>query len=196
MLMIMIELKVKHRNAHFKKHNNVRDKNLVKKWIRLQKHKLISLSVTDINHMCKPSITYYHSFVKRFVKKHKKGRKAPYVFIFIGHLSNSGDLLMLFFVRRRASCGVRRAWTFLTSWKDCYHFLVWNISLIREILVVKFMAQPSPRATYGTKSAKKSRISKIFSTPTHVRKKLDAWLWFPCNPKLWKSWPMGQWFKL
>lgn len=148
--------------------------------------------------MCKPSITYYYSFVTRFVKKHKKGRKAPYFLIFIGHPSHSGDLLRLVFFRRRASCGVRRAWTFyiFNFLKILLPFLDWSISLIREILIVMFMVPPSPRATCGEKYAKKSRISIIYSTPTHVRKKLDAWLWFPCNPKLWKSWPMGQWFKL
>lgn len=146
---------------------------------------------------CKPSITYYYSFVTRFVKKHKKGRKAPYFLIFIGHPSHSGDLLRLVssVVVHRAVYVVREHFTFLTSWKYCYN-LDWSISLIREILIVMFMAPPSPRATCGGKYAKKSRISIIYSTPTHVRKKLDAWLWFPCNPKLWKSWPMGQWFKL
>lgn len=74
--------------------------------------------------MCKPSITYYHSFVTRFVKRHKKGRKAPYFLISIGHPSHSGDLYMLAFVRRRGVvCVVREHFTFLTSLKYCYHFL-------------------------------------------------------------------------
>lgn len=147
--------------------------------------------------MCKPSITYYYSFVTRFVKKHKKGRKAPYFLIFIGHPSHSGDLLRLVFVRRRASCGVRRAWTFYI-----FNFLkILLQSWLKHLFDTRNLncdvhGSTIPEGHMRGKICKKSRISIIYSTPTHVRKKLDAWLWFPCNPKLWKSWPMGQWFKL
>lgn len=123
--------------------------------------------MTDINHMCESSITYYHSFVTRFVKKQKKGRKAPYFLIFIGHPSHPSDLLMLVFVRHRASCGVRRAWTFyiFNFLKILLPFLVWSISLIREILIVMFMAPPSTRATCGEKYAKQVEFQKSSPLP-------------------------------
>lgn len=50
--------------------------------------------------------------------------------------------------------------------------LVWSISMIRRFLIVKFMTFTTPGASCAEPNMreKKSKFSKIFSTPTHVGK--------------------------
>lgn len=146
--------------------------------------------------MCESSITYYHLFVTRFVKKQKKGKKSTLLFnIYRSPKSSRWP----FDVGLRPSlCIVRCAWTF-------YIFLLPENTVTISCLKHLFDTRNLDCDVHGTtipeghmrgKICKTSRISKIFSTPTYVRKTLDAWLWCPWNPKLWKAWPMGQWFKL